>query len=121
MKYVLLLNIIFASFSGHTAHASLVSEVEPGFVELRGTQDGSLVSSNIFSDKKRRWIYVEIKEGREVRYFYAPFKDFSLIQSKKRFKSLQYGIGHRIQNTKGKIPFGPQRYFYPLVDFKLPS
>ncbi len=99
-------------------HAYFAREIEPGIVEMMANHDGSLVTNTTYVDKKKQWVYLEVKEGVNVRYFYAPFKDFSKISVKKRFKMVQFGIDHRIHNIKGKIPFGSQRYFYPLVDYK---
>src|SRR5258708_6197541 len=100
------------------AHAYLVHEVEPGIVELRGIRASGLVPENVYVDKKHRWIYFVVREtgssssqNSELRFFYAPYSDFK-INLKQRFKLLQFGVGHRVLNSKRKIPFGAQRYFY---------
>lgn len=123
-RFVLYLLLFLAALSATTlAHAYVVREVEPGIVEMKSLQDGSLVSENIFVDKKHHWIYVAVKENgpkSSIKYFYAPFKDFKIGRHQK-FKSIQFGVGHRILNQKGRIPFGTQRYFYPLVYFQTAS
>ncbi|MBK9294621.1 MAG: hypothetical protein IPM57_09270 [Oligoflexia bacterium] len=98
--------------------AFFVREVEPGIVELKSTQDGSLDKIKTFLDKKQKWLYIEIKEGNQTRYFYALAKDFIKLSEIKKLTSIQFGVGNRIQNNKGKIPFGAQRYFYPILDYK---
>lgn len=122
MKFVALVVLFALNLLGSDkSHAFFVSEVEPGIVELKGALDGSLAAYKTHIDKKRRWIYLEIKEGKDSRFFYASYKDFTKLNQNKKLKSLQYGIGNRIQNSKGKIPFGAQRYFYPIVDYKSAS
>ncbi len=110
------------------ASAYSLIEVEPGILEIRGTQKGTLMGQ-MHVDKSKHWIYVEVREGADSRYFYAPFKDFAKdfsrdftkISGHKKLQSIQYGVGHRIFNTKGKVPFGSQKYFYPLVDYRAAS
>jgi hypothetical protein len=122
MKYLFVIFMMFSVLGLDQGLASsFVREVEPGIVELKGALDGSLATQKVHIDKKKRWIYLEVKEGNNIRYFYAPWKDYSKLQAEKKFKSIQYGIGHRVQNSHGKIPFGTQRYFYPLVDYKSAS
>jgi len=114
-------------------HAYVVNEIEPGILEMKGiSSDQSLVVESIHFDNKKRWAYVGVKESRplsrltdslkdnqddKVRYFYADYNDAKLKKGQK-LKYLQFGVERRVWNTKGKVPFGKQRYFYPLVHFE---
>lgn len=107
----------------------LVSEMEPGILELKGIPDGSLVVEKVHVDKKKRWIYFEVKEAGSMssfsanaikKYFYAPYRQIKLNESQ-RIRVLQFGVGNRINNSRGKIPFGPRRYFYPAVQLQTVS
>jgi hypothetical protein len=115
-----------------TVHGYLIHEIEPGILEMRGVQDGSLEIRKVYIDKQKRWVYFEVLEARpmsrgpaglldpvkdEVRYFYAPYSEARLNKSK-RLRFIQYGIGQRVFNSKGKIPFGSQKFFYPVVYFQ---
>ena len=107
------------------AHAYLVHEIEPGIVEIRGAQEGTLIVQSLHIDKKTKLVYIAVKEtgptsrGENIKYFYAPLKEFSLKKLQK-FHFIQYGLAGRVQNQK-RIPFGTQRYFYPLVYFQTVS
>lgn len=124
-----LLGLILMAKEGH---GYMVHEIEPGILEMRGFQDGSLEIRKVFVDKSKKFIYFEVQETRpgsgltgglgsvptkEVRYFYAPYKEAKLNKAQ-RLRFIQYGIGLRVFNTRGKIPFGPQRFFYPIVYFQ---
>ena len=111
-------------FSAKNAHAYLVHEVGAGILEVRGVQDEGLIVESIHIDDSGRWIYLAVKEvglmsrfsNSNLKYFYAPSKSFKFSRNQ-RCKFIRYGIGKRILNSKGKIPFGTQHYFYPLVAF----
>jgi hypothetical protein len=107
------------------SEAYLVHEVEPGTIQIRGSQNGSLVVENVFVDHKRRWIYLEVKEAgplsgvstSEAHFFYVPYRRTS-FKSKQHLLLIQYGLSRRVQNSHGKVPFGQKRFFYPLLLFK---
>lgn len=107
------------------AYGSLVRELEPGIVELAEGQDGSLVIDKISFDSKHKWVYFSVAEksrlsarmgvaAGKMRYFYGPASDFNLKPSMK-IAGIQYGVQKRIINAKGRIPFGQQKYFYPVL------
>lgn len=132
---VLVVAILMALFgvflASHQALGYLVSEIEPGIAEIRQGQVGALVIDQVSYDKKKKWIYLAVKEqtrGR-MRYFYARAKDFSAVSKnspsvtevfkpKTKITKLQFGMKRPINNTKGRIPFGSQKAFYPLLDLR---
>jgi hypothetical protein len=128
--------MIIACFIATTtrAHAAyVVHEIEPGILEMKGiTSDQSLVVESIHFDKKKHFVYIGVRESRplsglvnslkkssdeQVRYFYAASTDAKLKKGQK-IKFIQYGIERRVLNAHGKVPFGKQHYFYPLVYFE---
>jgi hypothetical protein len=126
------LAVLALILSSSTVEGYLIHEIEPGILEMRGVQDGSLEIQRVFIDKKKKRVYFEVREAgpmsrtpqtmseestREVRYFYAPYGEVNLNRAK-RLRFIQYGIGQRVFNAKGKIPFGPQKFFYPVVYFQ---
>ncbi|MCC6278040.1 MAG: hypothetical protein IT289_09015 [Oligoflexia bacterium] len=128
--------VIFSLFGGLKAQAYVVHELEPGILELKGIQSSqTLVVEKVFIDKKRRWVYLGVREegfrerlpnqilpedfstSARIRYFYAPYNEVKIARGN-RLKSIQFGIERRISNKRGKIPFGSQKYFYPLINIE---
>ena len=116
--FMALMGILLAS---REALGSQIKEVEPGILQISHSAQGTLVVEKIGKSKNGKWIYLEVTEkagpSSKVRYFYARAKDFKLLPEA-RVESLQYGLKGRINNAKGRIPFGQQKYFYQLLEIK---